>query len=90
MFTSLLDEAGPELKAELVLVAALSYNALCFQVSCVFKMLTFIDILPHKSQVTEHDVSLWTQKPHGETSVLSHIFSANAECQAIICSETVS
>ncbi len=52
MFSSLLHEAGSELRAEVDLVAVLSYNALCFQVSCVFKMLTFIDILPqcHKRQ----------------------------------------
>lgn len=41
------------------------------------------------SQVTEHDVPQRTQRPHGQASVSSHSFSANAECQAIICSKTV-
>lgn len=41
------------------------------------------------SQVTERDVSSRTQQPHGQPSISSHSFSANAQCQAIICSETV-
>lgn len=67
------------------LVAVLSYNALCSQVSQYFMCSTRLTTM---SQVTERHVSLQTQEPHGKPSVLSHIHSANAECQAIICSET--
>lgn len=38
---------------------------------------------------TEPNASLWSQKPRGETSLFTHMFSANAECQTFICCETV-